>query len=69
MDKNNLNFYSSLVKFLGQALGENYEIVLHNLEEDHFHIAAIENNHISGRDIDSPVTRLFRQTYWINKSR
>lgn len=56
MDKNNLNFYSSLVKFLGQALGENYEIVLHNLEEDHFHIAAIENNHISGRDIDSPVT-------------
>ncbi len=33
MDKNNLNFYSSLVKFLGQALGENYEIVLHNLED------------------------------------
>lgn len=56
MDRNNLNVYRSLVKFLGQALGKNYEIVLHSLEEERFHIAAIENNHISGRDIDSPVT-------------
>ncbi|OQO69296.1 DNA-binding protein [Enterococcus villorum] len=56
MDKNQLALYISLVKFLGQALGENYEVVLHHLEKGHFHIAAIENNHISGRDIDSPVT-------------
>lgn len=56
MDKNQLAFYISLVKFLGEALGENYEVVLHHLEKGRFHIAAIKNNHISGRDIDSPVT-------------
>ncbi|MDO4625481.1 MAG: PAS domain-containing protein [Enterococcus hirae] len=56
MNNTQLTLYISLVKFLGQALGENYEVVLHHLEEGHFHIAAIENNHISGRDIHSPVT-------------
>ncbi|MGX7031467.1 helix-turn-helix transcriptional regulator [Vagococcus zengguangii] len=56
MKQETLHFYQSLTKFLGKALGENFEVILHVLEKDNYHIAAIENNHISGRTLNSPVT-------------
>lgn len=48
--------YIDLVHFLGKTLGSNHEIILHLIEEDGTYIAAIENNHISGRTLDSPLT-------------
>ncbi|MEZ3486651.1 MAG: PAS domain-containing protein [Lachnospiraceae bacterium] len=44
------------VEFLGNALGQDYEVVLHDLDSDPPAIAAITNGHISGRTIGSPVT-------------
>ncbi|MCI9340215.1 MAG: hypothetical protein HFG94_06065 [Dorea sp.] len=46
----------SIVEFLGSALGQDYEVVLHDLDTDPPAIAAITNGHISGRTIGSPVT-------------
>ncbi|KAI4448228.1 Transcriptional regulator DauR [Eubacterium plexicaudatum ASF492] len=51
-----LQQYSVIVQFLGKTLGPDYEIVLHDLRPDHNQIVAIANNHISGRNIGSPLT-------------
>lgn len=48
--------YIKLVHFLAQALGKDYEIVLHDINDDGMSIAEIANNHISGRSINSPIT-------------
>lgn len=48
--------YIDLVHFLGKTLGSNHEIILHVIDEEGTSIAAIENSHISGRTLDSPVT-------------
>ncbi len=49
--------YIKLVQFLAQALGKDYEIVLHDIAEDGTSsIAEIANNHISNRSINSPIT-------------
>lgn len=41
--------YRTLVSFLGEALGPDYEVVLHDLTSEEGTIAAIVNNNISGR--------------------
>lgn len=46
----------NIVEFLGNALGQDYEVVLHDLDSDPPSIAAISNGHISGRTIGSPLT-------------
>ena len=56
MDNEKLQLYTSLTHFLGKTLGNQYEIVLHVLDSGKFHIAAIENSHVSGRTIHSPIT-------------
>ena len=48
--------YIPLVKFLGQALGPHYEVVLHDLTVPEQSIIAIENGQISNRSIGGPVT-------------
>ncbi|CAD7288879.1 hypothetical protein LMG7974_01191 [Campylobacter majalis] len=48
--------YVKLVEFLGDVLGYNYEIVLHDITDDGASIAAIANSHISGRTVNSPMT-------------
>ncbi len=58
MAVNWLDHYQRIVRFLGLALGENYEIVLHVLSEEGFYIGEIVNNHVSGRDEGSPLTNL-----------
>lgn len=40
--------YRTLVSFLGEALGPDYEVVLHDLTSEEGTIAAIVNNNISG---------------------
>lgn len=46
----------TIVEFLGNALGQDYEIVLYDLSLDPPSIAAITNGHISGRTVGSPLT-------------
>ncbi|MEG1619092.1 MAG: PAS domain-containing protein [Eubacterium sp.] len=50
--------YIVLVDFLADFLGENTEVVLHDLTDWHCSIVAIRNGHISGRRVGSPVTDL-----------
>lgn len=50
--------YVDLMDFLGDALGNNIEIVLHDLADFENSIVAIKNNHISGRQLGGPVTDL-----------
>lgn len=45
-----------LVEFLGNALGRNTEIVLHDFEDFDHSIVAIANGHISGRRLGGPPT-------------
>jgi predicted transcriptional regulator YheO len=49
--------YLALVDFLGEILGKNHEIVLHDLTNLNNSIIAIKNNH-SGRNIGGPATDL-----------
>lgn len=54
--KNLLEHNKELTKFLSLVLGQHYEIILYWIDQGEVSIAAIENNHISGRTIDSPIT-------------
>lgn len=51
-----LKQYTIIAQFLGKTLGPDYEIVLHDLNPDHYEIAAIVNSHVSGRSIGGPLT-------------
>lgn len=53
-----LERYKTLVDFLGQALGSDYEVVLHDLSEESNAIVAIANGHISGRSLGAPLTAM-----------
>lgn len=50
--------YIPLVDFLTQALGPNFEIVLHDVTEPDNSIIAIGNSDISGRKVGGPITDL-----------
>lgn len=52
----NLEKYVPLVHFLGEALGEDCEVVLHDLTDPETSIIAIHNGHLSGRKVGGPVT-------------
>lgn len=56
-----LDTYVKLVPFLAKSLGENVEIVLHDLSSPDAPIIAIGNGEISGRHIGDSVTALGRQ--------
>lgn len=58
MSKDWIKNYRKLVHFLGAALGENHEIVLHILENDSSYIGEIVNSEISGRSEGAPLTNL-----------
>lgn len=50
--------YIPMVDFLAQALGPNFEVVLHDVSVPDSSIIAIGNNHISKRQVGGPVTDL-----------
>ena len=50
--------YRTLVSFLGEALGPDYEVVLHDLPSEEGTIAAIVNNNISGRTEGAPLSNM-----------
>ncbi len=47
--------YIALVPFLGEVLGPDYEIVLHEIGAES-RIIAIANSHVSGREVGAPPT-------------
>jgi len=53
-----LRHYTTVVEFLGKALGPNYEVTLHDLSSESAGIVAIANGSISGRSLGSPVTNI-----------
>ncbi len=55
-----LQAYVPLVKFLARFLGNNCEVVLHDVRNIERSIVAIENSHISGRTIGDPLKNLGR---------
>lgn len=55
-----IQLYAKLVPFLAAALGDNTEIVLHDLTQDKAPIVAIANNEMSGRVIGDSITDLGR---------
>ena len=48
--------YSLLVEFLGNILGPDYEIALHELKDDSNQIIAIANGELTGRHLGSPLS-------------
>lgn len=53
---NVLDSYIPLVTFLGNALGEHCEVVLHDVTKPEHSIVAIANGHLSGRRIGGSLT-------------
>lgn len=53
-----LQHYMKLTEFLGQALGPDYEVALHDMTDKNRSIIAIANNHVSGREIGAPLTNV-----------
>ena len=53
-----LRHYVKLTEFLGQALGPDYEVALHDLTDKNRSIVAIANNHVSGRNVGAPLTNV-----------
>lgn len=56
MNEEQKELFIKLTQFLGQVLGPQYEVVFHVVSKEGSYIAAIANNHISGRTINSPLT-------------
>ena len=54
--------YVKLVEFLGNILGENTEVVLHDVTDLNKSIIAISNSYISGREGGGPATNLVVET-------
>ncbi len=53
-----LETYLPMVDFIADCMGENTEVVLHDLTDWHKSVVAIRNGHISGREVGSPITDL-----------
>ncbi|WP_324823894.1 helix-turn-helix transcriptional regulator [Sinanaerobacter sp. ZZT-01] len=53
--------YIKLTEFLGNTLGPDYEVALHDLTNRKQSIIAIANSNISGRDIGAPLTNMALQ--------
>lgn len=53
-----INKYKPLVDFLAEVLGDNCEIVLHDLEDFENSVIAIANGQISGRKVGDSLTDL-----------
>lgn len=58
MDKETIAQYTILSEFLGKTLGEDFEIVLHDIKDKKQSIVHIVNGHITGRTNDAPLTDL-----------
>ena len=56
MTEQMLRQYTVLVDYLGQTLGPDYEVVLHEILPENSRVAAIANGSVSGRSVGAPIT-------------
>lgn len=56
MEKELKRHYMLIVDFLGHVLGPDYEIALHELNDDSNEIVAIANGELTGRHLGSPLS-------------
>ena len=61
MDEAGRNRLVRFVRFLGDVLGPQTEIVVHFFDDDRSYVGAIVNGHVSGRDENAPLTGLARR--------
>lgn len=64
----NLSYFEPMVDFLADFLGENTEVVLHDLTDLNQSILKIRNAHISGRKEGDPITDLVAKAIMLNDS-
>lgn len=64
-----LEKYIPMVKFIASILGENCEVVLHDVRDPENSILSIENSHISGRQVGGVLTDLVLKTVQDKKNR
>lgn len=55
MTHDQLHYFTKLTKFLGTALGPDYEVALHDMANNDGALVAIANNYISGRKLGDPL--------------
>ena len=60
--------YGKLVDFLGEALGDNVEIALHDLTSQEQEIVAIANSHISGREVGAKLSN-YQSIHLVNQTK
>lgn len=53
-----LTSFIPMVEFLASVLGEDTEVVLHDMTDINKSVIAIKNGHISGREVGAPATNL-----------
>ena len=53
--------YRALVPFLGQALGPDYEVVLHDLTGETGAVAALANGGVTGQSLGAPLCGMARR--------
>lgn len=53
-----LERYIPMVDFLADIMGDNTEVILHDVTDCSNSVVAIRNNHISGRSVGAPLTDL-----------
>ncbi len=55
---NALEKFIPLIEFMGVVFGKNFEIILHDVSKPNSSVIAIQNGHITGRNIGGPMTDL-----------
>ncbi|EMI4303375.1 PAS domain-containing protein [Vibrio vulnificus] len=63
-----LSLYEPIVDMLADFLGEDVEVVLHDLSDLEQSIYKIRNGHISGRKVGDPITNLVAKSLATDKS-
>lgn len=67
-----LNRYIPIIDFIADICGTEYEVVLHDITTPEASVIAIKNDHITGREIGSPITdlalKILKQKYYVNKN-
>lgn len=65
---NYLSYYEPMVDMLADFLGEDVEVVLHDVSDFEQSIYKIRNGHISGRKVGDPITNLVAKSMVTDKS-
>lgn len=55
MNQDQLHYFTKFTKFLGTALGPDYEVALHDMDNNNGALVAIANSYISNRKLGDPL--------------